>query len=230
MVKPSDFAALYAAFEAPIMALDCGLKCAPYNHGIPYCCDTSHAVPSARHEEWTFLEPNTDLWHVWLGTDPTEAEQLREEAGSDTVLLECLGYEQCQRGFRTLVCRAFPFFPYFNGAGEMIGMSYYWDYEDRCWVISNLGKVSREYQTQFLHTYEAFFDLYPDERTTFIQNSEVMREVFTESEQEIPLLHKDGQIYAITPDSEEMRTIKPDDLPKYGPYEIADFLPFPDEE
>ena len=37
---------LYEGFRAPIATLDCGKKCAPYNGGAPFCCDTLHTAPT----------------------------------------------------------------------------------------------------------------------------------------------------------------------------------------
>jgi hypothetical protein len=74
-----DIPSLYSLFEAPITALDCGKKCSPYNeHGVPFCCDTRHAVPSAYTGEWRYLQANTDLWHEWQGPTPQETERLRQ--------------------------------------------------------------------------------------------------------------------------------------------------------
>ena len=111
-LNPADFAKIYANFEAPITAFDCGRKCAPYNeYGVPFCCDTDHAIPTAYLLEWVYLEPNTDLWHLWEDDDPDETARLRAETPDGQVLIECLGHQLCQRGFRSITCRAFPFLP-----------------------------------------------------------------------------------------------------------------------
>jgi hypothetical protein len=75
-----DFAALYARFKSPIAALNCGHKCAPYNdRGVPFCCDTHHAVPAAYKAECVYLEAHKDLWHQWAGKDSAKTEDLREQ-------------------------------------------------------------------------------------------------------------------------------------------------------
>ena len=56
-----------------------------------------------------------------------------------------------------------------------------------------------------------------------------MRQVFAEGKRTLPLLHRDGGIYQILPNDERLQPISPGDLPKFGPYEIADRMPFPDE-
>ena len=67
-----DVRALYDHFDAPVCNLDCGLKCAPHNpdgSGKPVCCDICQAVPVAYQQEWRYLQPHTNLWHLWRG-DP----------------------------------------------------------------------------------------------------------------------------------------------------------------
>lgn len=229
--EPKDnFASLYARFEAPISALDCGKKCAPYNeHGVPFCCDTRHAVPVAYDEEWKFLQANTGLWHLWQGENAEETRELASETPDGMVLIACLGHLACQRGFRSLTCRAFPFFPYLDSEKEFIGLSYYWEYDDRCWVISNLQVVSPEYRQQFIDAFENLFAQMPPERDSYARHSAHMRRVFSRWRRTIPLLHRDGSTYKISPRSGKLRQVDAASLPKYGPYKITAQMPFPDE-
>ena len=232
-----NFAQLYAKFEAPIAALDCGTRCAPYNGGVPFCCDTHHAVPTAYPEEWLYLQKHTDLWHQWQDEDVQETQRLAEEAG-ELVLIACKGHLACQRGFRSLVCRAFPFFPYINLSGEFIGMSYYWEYRERCWVINNLQVVTPTYASQFIQAYDALFKAMPDEIDAFSQHSRAMRLEYGRQRKTIPLIGRDGTLYKISPvrltkDGIEQMQSVPAGVnwpPKYGPYQISDRLLFPNEE
>jgi len=69
-LSSANFSDFYSNFDAPITALDCGKKCAPYNeYGVPFCCDIDHAIPTAYLPEWDYLELNTDLWHLWEDDD-----------------------------------------------------------------------------------------------------------------------------------------------------------------
>jgi hypothetical protein len=229
MLAAQDTPTLYARFDIPIAEFDCGKKCAPYNGGVPYCCDTCHAVPTAYPAEWSYLQSNTTLWHPWEPVENDEKGQLQQEAGN-LILIECLGHEKCQREFRSFVCRAFPFFPYLDSRGEFLGLSYYWEYQDRCWVISNLQIVRHEYKIQFIETYEKLLAFMPGERDNFQYHSAEMRRTFQSRRRTIPMLHRDGYTYKINPATEKMGRVAPASLPKYGPYKIADELLFPDEE
>lgn len=229
-LEPKNFAKIYANFEAPITALDCGKKCAPYNeYGIPFCCDTDHAIPTAYQPEWSYLELNTDLWHPWEAGDPDETARLQAETPEGQVLIECQGHQFCQRSFRSITCRAFPFFPYVTLERELIGLSYYWAYEDRCWVINHLDSVTPGYVQKFVATYDRLFDSLPDELENFRYHSIIMRRVFGRQMRTIPLLHRDGGTFAVTPKNGKFEPVDAAQLPKYGPYEIAALMPFPDE-
>lgn len=228
--RANDYAKFYAGFQAPIAALDCGDRCAPYNErGVPFCCDTRHAVPTAYLAEWEYLLANTDLWHLWSDEAHPDAASLQEQTPGGQVLIACQGHQFCQREFRSLTCRAFPFFPYIDRRGAFIGLSYYWEYEDRCWVISNLQVVSDPYRGQFIAAYEALFAAHPAERENFRHHSTVMRRVFGRRKRAIPLLHRNGGAYKITPRNGRLRRVALEKLPKFGVYKIAAEMPFPDE-
>ncbi len=225
-----DFKQLYAGFHAPINQFDCGKKCAPYNEGnLPFCCDTRHAVPTAYDDEWDYLATHTDLWHPWQADTPQETQRLREQTPPNQVLIECLGHTRCQRDFRALTCRAFPFFPYIDRSKEFVGLSYYWDYEDRCWVISHLDKVTLEYINSFMHTFDLLFQARPQEKEQFYHHSSVMRRVFGRRHSSIPLLQRDGSLCAVNPRSGQVTQMQAEALPRFGPYAIAANLRFPDE-
>lgn len=233
-----NFADLYSGFQAPISELDCGKKCAPYNPGgKPFCCDTCHAVPTVYHAEWDYLKVNTSLWHIWMGDEcadtaeyaETERERLQTETPHDMRLVACLGPEQCQRDFRGLTCRQFPFFPYLDSSGEFLGLSYYWEYEEQCWVISNLDVVQSAYREQFIQAFEQLFSHYPEDVRSYQAYSEEMRDKFNEQRRAIPLLHRNGHTYKISTHNERLRRVPEGSLPKFGPYKIASKMPFPEE-
>lgn len=218
-----DMRSLYDGFEAPIAAFDCGAKCAPHNpSGKPFCCDICHAVPAAYHQEWSFLQPRTNLWHEWRGDECNltldEPEQLRAETPDHMLLLACLGPAHCQRQYRALSCRQFPFFPYLSSSLEFLGLAYEWEFENTCWVISNLEQVSQTYRQQFMRTYDRLFDLWLEEFNSYIALSEEMRDHFAERRRRIPLLHRNGGYYLVSPKSERLRRVPPERLPKFGPY------------
>jgi hypothetical protein len=225
-----DCQSLYQGFHSPITKIDCGAKCAPYNvNAVPFCCDTRHAVPTAYETEWQYLQSNTDLWHLWQGEDPLESAHLRQQTPAGQVLIECKGHLQCERQFRSFTCRSFPFFPYVNKEGEFIGLSYYWEYEQRCWLISHLDQITPQYLAEFHQTYQRIFQVRPAELQAFHFHSAVMRRVFGRKHRSITLIRFNGTFFKVTPKNSRLRRVLPAQLPKFEPYRLADTLPFPDE-
>lgn len=218
-----DVRRLYDRFDAPVTDVDCGVLCAPHNlSGKPFCCDTCQAVPAVYYQEWQYLRQNTDLWHVWRGDECADSANGQVDVRSGTpenmLLLACKGPEHCQRRFRTLSCREFPFFPYITSDYRFLGLAYDWAFETTCWVISHLDRVSGEYQSEFIQAYDDLFSLWPEEMDSYASLSEMMREHFAQRHRRIPLLHRGGGYYLISPVSERLRRADPQRLPRFGPY------------
>jgi hypothetical protein len=218
-----DFRKLYDRFDAPVVPLDCGKKCAPHNpSGKPFCCDICHAVPSAYHPEWEYLRSNTDLWHPWRGDEcaehPEDPAGLESETSESMILLACLGPTHCQREYRAIGCREFPFFPYITKDHSFIGMTYNWGFEDTCWVISNLNEVTAEFRREFVQVYIELFSQWPHELEHYAMRSEQMREFYITQKRSISILHRDGSLYLLRPINERLRQIEPERMPKYGVY------------
>lgn len=229
-VTTLDFSNLYNHFHSPITSLNCGEKCAPYNeHGVPFCCDTNHAIPTAYTAEWAYLIENTDLWHLWDAEGSKDDALIRAETPDDQVLIECLGHTSCQRHYRSVTCRSFPFFPYITENNEFIGLSYYWEYEDRCWVISNLALIDRKYLKEFVMAYDILLMEYVHELENFKYQSTLMRRYFLRHRRAIPLLHRNGKEYQLSPKTGRMKAVNLENLPKYGVYKIAAEMRFSDE-
>jgi len=133
-------------------------------------------------------------------------------------LLACLGPDQCQREYRSLSCRQFPFFPYITSDYGFLGMAYNWEFEDTCWVISHLGKVSEGYHQEFIEFYDDFFSTWPHELDHYAARSEQMREYFITQNRSIPILHREGGCFLLRPINERLRGIDPERLPQYGSY------------
>lgn len=216
-LSPQVWDTIYQQFDAPLTHLDCGQYCAPYNYDDPICCNTQHVIPVMYTGEWTLLSQRTHLWHHFQPGDAFE-RQLVAETGPGHLLAECSGAQFCERENRTLACRAFPFFPYITRQGQFIGLSYYWLYEDRCWIISNLHAVSQTYRQQFITAFEQLFTHMPEERETYRQHSATMRRVFSRQKRRIPLLHRNGQYYTAEPKDSTLHPCSPDTFPTFAPF------------
>ena len=227
-LNSEDIRALYAGFDAPITDLDCGQMCAPHNpSGKPFCCDICYAVPAAYSSEWKTLKEATKLWHHYRGDEcasPPGPEPAHPVAENDMppgmIPLACLGPDRCERENRLLSCRQFPFFPYVTSDYRFLGLAYDWEFESKCWVISNLGRVSDAYREEFVRTHDYLFALFQDEFDSYAVRSEEMREHFIEQRRRISLLHRDGSYRLISPGGERVREVAVSQLPQFAMYRV----------
>lgn len=218
-----NFSKLYAGFDAPIQQIDCGQKCAAFNpNGVPFCCDICHAIPAVYLEEWEYFRNNTDLWHVWKIEDCKSnfatLEQSNLDLPENMLFLACKGADYCQREFRAISCRQFPFFPFITSDFRFIGLAYEWEYENQCWVISHLDQVSNTYRGEFIATFDKIFNLWPEEMESYAIKSEEMRSVFLQRKQRIPILHRNGKDYLLSPKIERMQLVSTSKFRKFKPY------------
>ena len=218
-----NFDKLYHSLQAPISDLDCGQKCAPFNaNGIPFCCDICQAIPAAYKSEWEYLQKRTDLWHLWKKEECQSTEDGQEQAIEDLpdnmLLLACKGVQHCQRNYRAISCRQFPFFPYVSEDFRFIGLAYEWEFENQCWVISHLEQVSDAYRQEFVHTFDEIFNLWPEEMESYAIKSEEIRAEFFHRKHRIPILHRNGKNYLLSPGSENLRMTTMSKFRKFSPY------------
>ena len=197
-----DYAKIYELISVPVSKrYDCGKYCAPLNGGEPVCCSTAHAIPIVAKSEWQLLKCRTDLWRAFDPGNDRAAQEIVNELSDDSKAIECKGAPFCERDNRTLACRAFPFFPYFTKERELVGLSYYWTFEDRCWVLSNLRIVDRQFVQELVGAYEYLFSKDEDELAAFVSQSASMRSVFSRWGRNIPVFGRDGHIWKVKPKS-----------------------------
>ncbi len=216
-IKPDHYLKIYKAFEASITRLDCGSRCAPLNGGEPVCCSTQHAVPVMDNAEWHLLRSRTKMWSRFHAYDAATREIVDTLAESCTAA-ECNGARHCERENRSLACRSFPFFPYITREGDLIGLAYHWTFEDRCWVMSNLGVVEQEFVDEFVRAYEMLFKFDPGEYTVFKDHSAAMRRVYTRWNRFIPLIGRDGGYFKVLPRGGGVKRVEVTKFHAHGPY------------
>ncbi len=216
-LKPADFASLYDGFNAPVSRFDCGRKCAPLNGGEPVCCSTQNAVPVVHRAEYKELKRRSDLWHDFKPYDGA-TRRIVKELHRSCAAVECKGAMFCERDNRSLACRAFPFFPYMTREGKLIGLAYYWDFEDRCWVISNLRIVDRAFVDDFIAAYEYLFQVDPQEYETFMGFSATMRRTFSRKRRAIPLIGRDGGYLKVLPHGRGIKPASAEDFTPRPPF------------
>jgi len=170
-------------------------------------------------QEWEYLQQNTDLWHKWRGDECSEVLESSEdsvdpsglitETPEHMLLLACKGPDHCQRQYRAISCRQFPFFPYISTDFRFLGLAYEWEFESTCWVIHNLGAVTSAYRREFIQVYEDLFTLWQDDFTSYAIHSDHLREYYAARKRRFPLLHRNGSDYLVSPASERMQRMGP---------------------
>ena len=99
-----------------------------------------------------------------------------------------------------------------------MGLAYEWEFEPTCWVISNLGSVSPAYRQEFVQTYDELLDSLPAELESYAIRSDEMRLHFAALGRRIPILHRNGGNYLLSPASERLERVPPERLRRFGPY------------
>jgi hypothetical protein len=219
-MTPDDFAAVYAQFEAPVSRFDCGRKCAPLNDGSPVCCSTQSAVPVVDKAEFQLLRSRSDLWSRFKPYDRA-TRKIVDELATSCCAIECKGARFCERQNRTIACRSFPFFPYITREKAFIGLSVYWTFEDRCWMISQMELVEQRFINEFATAFRQIFQKDKVEFETFVDFSASMRRVFTRQRRKLPILALDGRLLIVEPGNPRPRTGRAGEYPKWGPFKSA---------
>ena len=112
-----------------------------------------------------------------------------------------------------------PFFPYITRQREFVGLGTYWVFEDRCWVMSNLDIVDKQFVDEFCDTYEKLFAKDPNEFTTYVDFSASARRVFSRWKRDIALVgRQNAELLIVEPSTGEIRRGRKADYPKQEPF------------
>jgi hypothetical protein len=169
-------------------------------------------VPIVDKTELALLQSRSSIWSVYEPIDAA-GRAIVADLHKDCLAVECKGARLCERENRSMSCRTFPFFPYFTRAREFVGLAYYWDFEDRCWVMSNLGIVDKQFIDEFVAAHELLFAHDEEEKEGMVDHSAAMRRVFSRWNRIIPLIGRDGAYYAVEP---RTHVIRPATLAEFG--------------
>lgn len=215
--KKIDYHHLYKNFSASLSKFDCGRFCAPLNGGEPVCCSVENAVPVMEKAEFKFLRSRSDLWRRFY---PKKADDraIVDDLPDSCMAAACKGARFCERDNRSIACRSFPFYPYMDKDDRVLGLATYWIFEDRCWVISNMAIVERDFVKEFIAAYEYLMAQDKGEFETFRWQSAQHRRVFSRWNRSIYLIGREGGYLKIRPKGKGMEEVKASDLPRFQPY------------
>lgn len=191
----AEYEAIYRDFNAPPTRFDCGKRCAPHNEGIPFCCDDEWAVPVLYRTEWAFLKARTDLWRRFRPRNRTERRMV-EETHEDHVFAVCRGAHACDRRFRSITCRIFPFYPFLDPEGNLLGLVYNYTLEGKCVLVDRPRWVTRRYRREALRFWRRLLERLPEEKAFFIRESAQFRRIMSRRKKPIWVLTETGQFRA----------------------------------
>jgi len=189
MLTEKDFEYIYRHYDSTPVRFDCGTLCAPKNDGVPFCCDSGWLIPVMYEREFASLRERTDLWKRFRPKTNHE-KKIVEETDKSSIFGTCLGHERCDRRFRSVSCRVFPFEPYLDLEGNLLGLVYNYRLGNKCPLVDRPKLISRKFVSDQLKMWKYIFEREPSERDVYRDESIQVRRY---------LSRKKKPIYIFTP-------------------------------
>jgi hypothetical protein len=187
-LTPAKIHELYDLLSVPMIDFDCGALCAPTNDGVPACCDIEHAVPMLYRDEYRWLRKKSTFWKRYPRRGAEDREYAESMEDEFRVLAVCPGAKRCDRAQRSLVCRTFPFEPFVDGRGRMLGLTYNTEAGRSC-PLTSRGESS--YNPRYLKNcrmfWETVLEIFPDERNMYIEESRRRKRLWRRRGRAVPL-------------------------------------------
>ena len=158
-----------------MISFDCGRFCAPGNHDIPACCDNESTVPILYRDEFRWLKTRGRFW-TRMRRRTKAARRLTDTLHETYVAAECPGPQACRRSLRSIACRAFPFDPYLDGKGRVLGLVYQVERRDRCPLVGKpAGLYNPAYVARAIRFWREILHALPEEREVYAKHSRKLR-------------------------------------------------------
>lgn len=186
-----DIDALLKGFDAPVTAFDCGQLCSPLNDGVPVCCESNGVIPVLYHKEYAILNERSKLWQAFRPSCPSE--QAMADELPDYQLAVCSHNCSSERENRSLNCRSFPFLPYFDFDGEIVGLVFDLDSaQGKCPLVDLPQTITKAYLRQAINFWKAVTEVEDEEREFYQEESARMRTHFSDLGQSVLVLVEEG--------------------------------------
>ena len=177
----------YRLLSVPMTDFDCGKLCSPTNDGVPVCCDSRVTYPVLYRDEFRWLRRKSHFWKRMSLRNP-EARRVAEDLHENSMLARCPGPARCRRRRRAIVCRIYPFEPHLSREGEILGLTFNYDMEDRCALI---GKPESTFNVGYIRNsilfWKELLSLLPEEHDLYVDESEKLRRRFARKGRDIDL-------------------------------------------
>ena len=161
----------YRMLSVRMTDFDCGARCAPRNSGVPYCCDRERVVPLLFKDEYKWHRAKGTFWQK-MPVRTKEEKKLVQDLCSYNVFAVCPGVQACRRTQRALVCRLFPFEPFIDDEGCVLGLVYIGGENGDCLLM---GKPQRIYNPTYIRNcirvWQELIDTFPEEKDMYMHES-----------------------------------------------------------
>ncbi len=186
-----DIEGLLKSFDAPVTAFDCGQLCSPMNEGLPICCESDGVIPVLYHKEYTILNERSKLWQAFKPS--CSIEQAMADELPDYQLAVCSHNCSSERENRSLNCRSFPFLPYFDFDGEIVGLVFDLDSaQGKCPLVDLPQTITKDYIRQAIYFWQEVAKAEDEERVFYQEESARTRTYFADRGEPVPVLVEEG--------------------------------------
>jgi hypothetical protein len=103
-------------------------------------------------------------------------QKMTKELCSYNIYSVCPGPEKCIRSKRSLICMTFPFEPYVDRSGRVLGLVYKNDENDGCPLVGKPGSIYNPvYITNSILFWQELLDMFPEEKELYMEESQKHR-------------------------------------------------------
>jgi hypothetical protein len=161
----------YRMLSVKMTHFDCGKHCAPKNNNVPHCCDREKVQPLLFKDEYEWHRKQGTFWRK-MPIKTKADKKLVQDTCSYNVFAVCPGAQECRRTLRALVCRLFPFEPFIDNKGFVLGLVYIGDKNGDCALM---GKPRRIYNPAYIRNcirvWQELVDTFPEEKDMYMCES-----------------------------------------------------------
>jgi hypothetical protein len=161
----------YRMLSVKMTDFDCGKHCAPKNNNVPHCCDREKVQPLLFKDEYDLHRKQGTFWRK-MPIKTKADKKLVQDTCSYNVFAVCPGAQDCRRTLRAMVCRLFPFEPFIDDKGFVLGLVYIGDKNGDCALM---GKPRRIYNPAYIRNcirvWQELVDIFPEEKDMYVSES-----------------------------------------------------------
>ena len=165
----------YRLLSVRMTDFDCGQHCLQQNDDVPYCCDQERVVPLLFKDEYNWHRKQGSFWRK-MPIRTKSDEKLVRDCCSYNIFSMCPGVQHCRRTQRALVCRMFPFEPFLDDTGCVIGLVYQIGENEGCSLVGKpQGIYNPTYIANSIRVWQELVDIFPEEKDMYIRESRKLK-------------------------------------------------------